>query len=135
MKHSRERVAQDLRVRLGEIILTKVSDPRLEHVSISEVKPSSDLSVARVYFRALGDAERARQGIERAKPFIRRCLAEEVRMRRVPELIFVLDKTLEDAERLESILREVRVGDDSRLKPPEVRPAPDSRDTSREEPA
>ena len=131
MKHSRERVAQELRMRLGEIILQKVSDPRLEHVSISEVKPSSDFSVARVYFRTLGDAEQARQGLERAKPFIRRCLAQEVRMRRVPELIFVLDKTLENAERLESILREVRVGDAGAgpSTPPDVRPP------QREEPA
>ncbi|MCP4007298.1 MAG: 30S ribosome-binding factor RbfA [bacterium] len=108
MKHSRERIAQELRVRLSSILQQRVSDPRLEHVSISEVKPSPDVGVARVYYRTLGEPEEARAALDSAKTFIRRCLADEISLRRVPELIFKLDETLENAARLESIFREVR---------------------------
>jgi ribosome-binding factor A len=69
---------------------------------------SSDLSLARVFFRTLSDCEDGQRSLERAKPFIRRCLGEETRLRRVPELDFRLDESLDNAQRIEQILREIK---------------------------
>jgi ribosome-binding factor A len=100
-------VAHDLRARLAEIFAQKVSDPRLRELSVTDVRPSADLSFARVYWSTLGDAQAAEAALEHAKPFVRRCLAERVQMRRVPEIAFVHDDTLERAGRVDEILREL----------------------------
>ena len=90
MSRRKARVAQDLRARLTEILRKRVSDPRLEGVPLSGVEPPPDF--------------------EKAGPFIRRCLGERLKLRRVPELEFRLDESLERAERVEEILREVEEG-------------------------
>ena len=69
MKHTRERVASELRHRLGEIFALRVSDPRLHDVTVVEVRPSADLSTARVFYRVLGDPDEVAGAIERAAPF------------------------------------------------------------------
>ena len=110
MKHTRERVAHDLRARLAEIFAQRVSDPRLRELTVADVRPSADLSFAKVFWCTRGDADEAEAALESAKPFVRRCLAEMLRMRRVPELAYVRDQTLETASRIEGILRELEPG-------------------------
>lgn len=107
MKHTRQRVAHDLRARLAEIFAQRVSDPRLRELSVTDVRPSADLSFARVFWSTLGDRQAAEQALEHAKPFVRRCLAELLQLRRVPEIAFVRDDTLERAGRIDEILREL----------------------------
>ncbi len=107
MSHRRGRVAQDLRARLAEILAKRVSDPRLAAVTLSAVETTPDFSLARVFFWTHGEPDEALRAFEKAGPFIRRCLGEHLRLRRVPELEFRLDQSLESAERVEEILREV----------------------------
>lgn len=111
MKYTQQRVAHDLRARLAEIFAQRVSDPRLRELCVTDVRPSPDLSFARVYWTLHGDAGAAAAALERAKPFVRRCLAEALRLRRVPELAFVHDDTLDRAERIDEILRDVHSRD------------------------
>lgn len=102
-----ERVARELRDKLALILEERVSDPRLRGVSIVEVRPSPDLSYARVFYRTFGDPDDAERALRKAKPFLRRCLAENLRLRRVPELDLRLDPTVESAQRMEHILEEL----------------------------
>ena len=102
-----ERVARDLRDKLAAIVEERVSDPRLRGVSIVEVRPSPDLSYARVFYRTLGDPREAKRALRKATPFLRRCLAENLRLRRVPELDLRHDPSVETAQRIESILDEL----------------------------
>jgi ribosome-binding factor A len=102
-----ERVARELRDKLAAIVEERVSDPRLRGVSIVEVRPSPDLSYARVFYRTLGDPRDAERALRKAKPFLRRCLAENLRLRRVPELDLRLDPSVETAQRIEHILGEI----------------------------
>jgi ribosome-binding factor A len=104
MTRRRERVAHDLRSRLAEVLIQNVRDPRLELVTLTDVEVSPDLSFARVFYRTIGDPEGTERALERAKPFIRRRLAEGLTLRRVPELAFRLDETPERAARVEEIL-------------------------------
>jgi ribosome-binding factor A len=73
---------------------------------------SPDLSVARVFFRPQVDGgevgvEETLEGLETAAPFIRRELGKVLRMRRIPELRFLHDTTLDSARRIEEVLKEV----------------------------
>jgi ribosome-binding factor A len=100
-------VAHDLRATLAEILAKRVSDPRLERVTVSAVETTPDFSLARVFFWTRGDPGDALQALDNARPFIRRCLGEKVKLRRVPDLEFRLDESLERAERVDEILREI----------------------------
>ena len=102
-----ERVARELRDKLASIVEERVADPRLRGVSIVEVRPSPDLSYARVFYRTLGDAGEAERALRKATPFLRRCLAENLRLRRVPELDLRHDPSVETAQRIEHILGEI----------------------------
>jgi len=108
MSHRQERVAREIRDRLAQILEQRVADPRLHDVTVTGVKVSSDLSLARVFFRTLSDSEDRQKAFESAKPFLRRCLGEEMRLRRVPELDFRVDESLDNAQRIEQILREIK---------------------------
>ena len=110
MSHRRERVASDIAHRLARILGERVSDPRLAGLTIVEVRPSPDASFARVFYRTLDDREQAEQALEKAKPFIRRCLGEGLRLRQVPELDFRYDTTADQGARVDAILEEIREG-------------------------
>jgi ribosome-binding factor A len=97
---------------ISEILRTSVRDPRIGHPTITGVEVTPDLWMARVFVRADPseapvDGEELLKGLETAAPFIRREVGKSLRLRRVPELRFVADETLEYALRIERILREV----------------------------
>ncbi|MBW2281646.1 MAG: 30S ribosome-binding factor RbfA [Deltaproteobacteria bacterium] len=110
MSHRKARAASDIRTKLASVIAERVRDPRLSGVSILEVRPSPDFSYARVFFRTLGDRAEAEAALDHAKPFLRRCLAEGSRSRRVPELDFRYDESPERAAHVEQILEELDLG-------------------------
>ncbi len=129
MSYRRQRTAQEVRASLAEIVERHARDPRLGLVTIVDVEMSPDLSFARVYYRTLGDPEETHRALAKAKPFIRRRLAEASKRKRVPELDFRLDRSFEGGARVDRILREVE--EESPTAAPETEPEP----PNREEPA
>lgn len=107
MKHRRERVAHDLRNRIAEILERRTNDPRLRQITITGVEISPDFSSARVFYRAQEDPQEVAAALDKALGFIRRRLAEGLPLRRVPELHFLLDVSLERGARVEQVLREI----------------------------
>lgn len=106
-----ERVNHLLREELAALILRSAKDPRLAAVSIMAVKVTSDLKYATVYVRAGGDEgalAEALSGLESAEGYLRRELGRRLHLRRIPEMSFEVDRTLEHADRIESLLRQVR---------------------------
>ena len=90
-----------------------VRDPRARDAVVSAVRVSADLSHARIYMRKLTAASEPEQvalvdGMERASGFLRRELARTLGLRRVPELAFFWDDTIDVALRMETILHELR---------------------------
>jgi ribosome-binding factor A len=108
VSHRKARVAHELQRRLARILEEQVADPRLADVSVTGISVSPDLGFARVYFRTLGDRAQATEAFEKAAPFVRRRLGEGLHLRRVPELVFCYDESLDKAERIEEILRELK---------------------------
>jgi len=107
VKHMQARLGQEIHGRLATILRERTQDPRLELLAITEVKVSPDASFARVFYRTLGDRDETVAALEKAKPYLRRRLAGELHVRRVPELDFRLDESLDRAERIDSVLREI----------------------------
>ena len=118
-----ERIGEEIRQAISLSLAREVQDPRIGFVTVTRVKVSADLQVARIYYTAIGD-ERARKetarGLEAAKPFLRRAVGNQLRLRRVPEIAFEYDRGVEHQDRVEQILHELEaerrargpVGDD-----------------------
>jgi ribosome-binding factor A len=106
-----DRVGEQIRQAISEMLLRDVRDPGIGFVTLSRVKVSPDLQLVRVYYTQIGDAKAKQatvKALERATPFMRRQLADAVRLRRVPELRFEFDAGAEHQERIETILLELQ---------------------------
>ncbi|MGD2067206.1 MAG: 30S ribosome-binding factor RbfA [Gemmatimonadota bacterium] len=106
-----QRLNEQLKREISQVIRREVRDPRVGIVTVTDVDVTSDLTMARVYVRPMGDGpdrSEALEGLRAAAPHIRHQLGRTLRIRRVPELHFEHDETLERAMRIESILEEVR---------------------------
>lgn len=104
-----ERMADEIRdILAANFQGGRMNDPRLEFVTITAVKISPDLQVVTVYFRTYDSSkpERAQKGLESAASYLRKQL-KVLDIRRVPELRFIYDSTLESAERIEGILHKI----------------------------
>ncbi len=120
------RLNEQFKREVTQILRTEVRDPRVGLPTVTGVEVTPDLWMARIFVRPglTGEDEgELLEGLEAASPFIRRKLGELLTLRRVPELRFQVDRTLERAERIESILREVIPPEERGLG---LRPEPDS---------
>lgn len=111
MKQRRlQKLEEQLRRLLSEIILYELKDPGLGFVTVNRVELSADLSYARVYISVLGDqseAERTLRTLERARGFIQGRIGKELRTRTVPILRLFLDRGIEKSLRISKILDEI----------------------------
>lgn len=109
------RINEQLRQEISLLIRSEVRDPRVGLATITAVEASPELDHARVYITTLGDDEEkeaAVEGLRSAAAFIRTQLGRRLHMRRIPELHFQVDRKLENALRIESLLREALPKDD-----------------------
>jgi ribosome-binding factor A len=118
LSHRVERIAEQIREELSQMLATEVSDPRIGLVTITRVKVTGDLSLARAYWTLIGDrAERDRteKALARAAPFVRHLLSGRMSLRRVPEVQFLFDEATAAQERVEQILAELQAEKDARV--------------------
>jgi ribosome-binding factor A len=105
-----ERVGEQIREAIAELLTSTVRDPAIGFVTITRVKVTPDLQLARVNYTIMGDEKARREterGLKRAIPLFRRRLAERLRLKRVPELQFFFDESIERQERIEQILQDL----------------------------
>lgn len=104
-----ERVAGQIHKVISELLLSgEIKDPRVALITLTEVSVTRDLSMARVFYTCLGDAQQrleAADGLVRVAPFVRRLLGKEMRLRHMPELRFEYDKSADTGRRIEELLR------------------------------
>jgi len=104
------RIEDQIQRILSDVLRTEVRDPRLAAVIITAVKVSKDLSVAWVYYSVLqadGEAESLDIALASAMGFLRHRLAQQLTVRRVPELRFELDETGANARSMEKLIDSV----------------------------
>lgn len=117
LTHRIERIAEQLREEVSQILATDIADPGVGLVTVSRVKVSPDLSLARIYWTIIGDAaekKRTAKALQRAAPFVRHVLATRMTLRRVPEVAFHYDEGLAAHQRVEEILHEIHEADAAR---------------------
>jgi ribosome-binding factor A len=106
-----EQVAETVRQVVTDALLREIRDPRVGLVTVTGVRVSGDLSVARVAVAVPGeeaDRERGLEGLQSAAGFLRSRCAKALTTRIVPELRFELDRGIEHAARINQLLAEVR---------------------------
>lgn len=113
MNQRSRRVAETLRAEIAQVIRHQMKDPRVHLATVSEVRPTRDLSHAKVLISVLGDDEAQReeavQVLVRAKGWVRSKVASRVRLRTVPELHFELDRGAEHSQRINELLESLDV--------------------------
>ncbi len=112
-----ERVAEQIRIELTQLIARDVHDPGIGFITLTKVTVTPDLQIARIYYTTLGDANAQKdtgKALQRASPFLRRQVAQRIRLRRVPELEFFYDKTIAQHDRVEQILQQLKAETDAR---------------------
>jgi len=107
-----DRIAAEIQRIVSAELLHRVRDPRVAHVTVTRVRVSDDLSLARVFFTLLevgeGNRAEALRGLDSATPFFRRTVAGELGLRHAPEIAFAYDDDLANARRIDTLLRDIR---------------------------
>lgn len=104
------RLNEQMKRDIAETLRTQVRDPRVTGVTVTSVQVTPDLTLARVRVQVPSDPEERKAafvGLEASAPFIRRTVGQGMRIRRMPELRFLEDESLDHAARIEAILRDV----------------------------
>ena len=106
-----DRVGDQLRQELAELIAREVHDPGIGFLTMTRVKVTPDLQQARVFYTTIGDEKKRKEtarALERATPFLRRQLGRRLRLKHVPELGFFYDESIERQDRIEKIMLDIQ---------------------------
>ena len=118
-----DRVADQIRSELANLIAREVHDPGVGFVTLTRVQVTADLQLARVYYTSLatgspggpgtpgsndaGARNNTARALGRAASFLRRRIGQTLRLRRAPELEFHYDESIAGQDRIEQILNEI----------------------------
>lgn len=111
MAFKKERLEKIMMREISNIIMRDIKDDRIKFVSITNVNLTNDLSIATVFYTVFGNdsqRENTSRVFNEAKGYIRSLLAKQIKVKKVPELIFKYDVSLEEGEKIERILAEIR---------------------------
>ncbi|MBI2304420.1 MAG: 30S ribosome-binding factor RbfA [Chloroflexi bacterium] len=111
LTHRRERIGDLIQVEISNILRREAKDPRLNALwSVTNVAVSMDLKYARVFVSVMGTEEekqRVLQGLDSASGFLRRELGSRLTLRRIPQLVFQRDDSIERGAHLLQLIKEV----------------------------
>jgi ribosome-binding factor A len=105
-----ERIADHIKDEVSQLLAFEVKDPSVGLLTVTHVKITSDMGLAHVYYTLVGDEVEKRKterALDRATAFVRRRLAENMNMRRAPDIRFHYDENVERQERVETLLRQI----------------------------
>jgi ribosome-binding factor A len=105
-----DRVSSLIREGLSDILRKSIRDPRLAMATITKVKMSPDLKLARIYFTIHGGIEKseiATKGFNSARGYIKRSLARKLKLRYMPELEFFYDDSFDYGSHIDQLLKRI----------------------------
>lgn len=105
------RVAEQMKKELSDIISRRLKDPRVGFVTVTDVEVTGDLQQAKVYITVLGDEDTKAatlEALEKATGFIRSEIGSRIRLRKTPELFFEFDQSIEYGNRIEKLISELK---------------------------
>jgi ribosome-binding factor A len=111
-----DRVADLIKAEISDIFLKQIRDPGIGTVTITDVEVSDDLRLAKVFFVEMGKDQiddHTREGLQRAKGFLRRELGKRLRLRYTPEIHFIFDSSFAYGNRIEKLIAEIHKQEES----------------------
>jgi len=105
----KDRVAEQVRRELADLIRTQLKDPRVGMISITDVEVTADYAHAKVFFSTLAGSEKLQEvmtGLQNASGFLRRELGKRISIHMTPQLHFVFDQSLERGADLSKLIQE-----------------------------
>jgi len=115
--YRQEKLGELIAAELSELLRTRVKDPRVGFASITHVEVSGDLRHAKVFVSVMGspeEREATMQGLKNATGFLRHELATRLVIRFMPEIVFKLDKSIEEGSRILELINKVEQEDRQR---------------------
>lgn len=111
MSKRTQQVAGEIQQIVGHLIQFELKDPRIAFCTVVSVDVSPDLQMAHIHVSVMGeqaDRKATMAALERAKSFVRRELAKQLRhLRSAPDIRFLLDESLDHSIRINEILRDL----------------------------
>lgn len=110
-----DRIAEAIKKEVSLIIHDEIKDPRLGFVTITSVELADDYRFAKIFYSVLGkeeDYEKTKAALDSSLGFIRKLVAQRIRLRFAPELLFKEDRSSEYSVRIEEILNEIKERDE-----------------------
>ncbi|WP_269668346.1 30S ribosome-binding factor RbfA [Staphylococcus arlettae] len=109
-----ERVGEQMKQEIMDIVNNKVKDPRIGFLTITDVEVTNDLSIAKVYLTVLGNDKQVDdtfKGLQKAKGFIKSELGSRMRLRIIPELNFEYDESIDYGNKIERMIQDLHKKD------------------------
>ncbi len=109
------RVGEQMKKELGDIISRKIKDPRVGFVTVTAVEVTNDLQQATVFITVLGDEEKKEatlNGLAKATGFIRSEIGKRIRLRKTPEIYFEFDESIDYGNKIERLLADLNQADE-----------------------
>lgn len=109
-----ERVGEQMKKEIMDIVNNKVKDPRIGFITITDVELTNDLSQAKVFLTVLGSEKEVNdtfKALDKAKGFIKSELGSRMRLLIVPELFFEYDESIEYGNKIERMIQDLHKQD------------------------
>jgi len=104
------RVAEILKIKISEIIMRKINDPRIASITITNVTLSNDLRHAKIFFSMIGNEEEKRESIkamQKATNYIKSIVGNELGLRYVPDMRFEFDDLFQESLKIHDLLDQI----------------------------
>ncbi|GAA0461602.1 30S ribosome-binding factor RbfA [Alkalibacillus silvisoli] len=104
------RVSEQMKKELGDILSRKIKDPRVGFVTVTDVQVSGDLQQAKVFISIFGEDQQKEDtlvGLAKSKGFIRTEIGKRIRLRKTPEISFEIDEAIQYGNKIERILSDL----------------------------
>ena len=105
-----ERVDSELQRQLSQIINYECADPRIDGmITVHRVETTADLKHAKVFISAFGTTDRVKllEGLKSSAGFIKGTLFGRLKIRAVPDMVFIYDDGMDHAQKIDQLLREI----------------------------
>ena len=111
-KHRDNRVSEELKKEISDILRNDVKDPEMGFVSVIAVDVSHDLHVAKIYYSVMGsdaEIEKTKAAVKRCAGFVRHEIAGRMSLRYTPELVFIYDTSIEHGIKIAKMLSDDKI--------------------------
>ena len=114
------RVGQEIMREVNDILNKRIRDPRVQGITITDVRVTGDLQQATIYYSLLSDLaseqQKAQQGLDKAKGLIRKELGQRLTLYKTPELIFERDESVQYGNHIDELIRKLNQGESLKRK-------------------